>query len=104
LRRALAAALVQAPTALMRVRLREVLEVDYSERAPGVTVPVLYLQAAQDRIVFASSARHLQSLWPALQVVTLRGPHLLLQARPQESASSVSAYFHSNSIVVISSI
>lgn len=93
LRRALGAALANAPAALMRLRLREVLEVDYSEQARQVAVPVLYLQAAQDRIVFASPARHLQSLWPALQVVTLRGPHLLLQATPVEAAAVLAVFF-----------
>jgi hypothetical protein len=53
---------------------------------------VLYLQAAQDRIVFAGSARHLRGLLPAMQMVTLRGPHLLLQAEPGAAAAAISSF------------
>ena len=55
----------------------------------GVTVPVLYLQAAQDRVVSRASARHITSLLPSVKEVVLDGPHLLLQAASVAAASVV---------------
>jgi len=92
LRRALRSALDMAPAPVLRMRMREVLDVDYSERARTICVPVMYLQADGDRVVFASSARHLRSLLPAMKMVTLRGPHLLLQTAPLQAAAAVTAF------------
>jgi pimeloyl-[acyl-carrier protein] methyl ester esterase len=92
LRHALQRALAPAPVSLLRHRLRAVLEVDYSAQMASVAVPVLYLQAAHDRIVPASAAQHMRSLQARLQVVTLHGPHLLLQAAPHEAAAAVRAF------------
>lgn len=92
LRAALRAAVGTATAAVMRVRMRAVLEVDYSVRMRAVHVPILYLQAAQDRVVLAGSARHLQSLHAGIELVRLRGPHLLLQAAPAETASVVKRF------------
>lgn len=89
LRQSLRAVLASAPAPVLRRRLREVLAVDYSEQAASIAVPLLYLQAAQDRVVYASAARHLSSLLPQLTVKRLNGPHLLLQARPDAAAAAV---------------
>jgi pimeloyl-[acyl-carrier protein] methyl ester esterase len=83
-----------ASPAAMRARMRAVLQVDYSDRMRAVTVPVLYLQSQQDRVVPASAARHLLTLQPGMEVVTLRGPHLLLQAAPQQAAAKVIHFLH----------
>jgi pimeloyl-[acyl-carrier protein] methyl ester esterase len=92
LRSALRGALDMAGAPVLRMRLREVLDVDYSECVRMIDVPVLYLQADRDCVVFASSARHLRSLLPAMEVVTLRGPHLLLQTAPVQAAGAVTAF------------
>jgi pimeloyl-[acyl-carrier protein] methyl ester esterase len=89
LRQTLRRVLDTAPVAVLRHRMREVLDLDYSERVSRVAVPVLYLQAARDRIVFPGSARRIGRLLPALRLVVLRGPHLLLQTRPAETAAAV---------------
>jgi len=90
--RALRSALDMANAPVLRMRMRAVLDVDYSERVRTIAVPVMYLQADGDRLVFASSARHLRSLLPAMKVVTLRGPHLLLQTAPVQAAAAVIAF------------
>lgn len=92
LRRGLRDALDMASAPVLRMRMREVLDVDYSELARTIDVPVMYLQADRDRVVFASSARHLRSLLPAVEVVRLRGPHLLLQTVPLQAAAAVTAF------------
>ncbi len=92
LRRNLRSVLDSAPAPILRERLREVLVVDYSAQARRIEVPVLYLQAAQDRVVFRNSERHLRSLLPAMRSVILPGPHLLLQASPQPAAAAILAF------------
>jgi pimeloyl-[acyl-carrier protein] methyl ester esterase len=88
-RRALQDAIVRVAPAVSRARMRAVRKVDYSEQMRAVKVPVLYLQARHDRVVPASAARHLLALQPAMQVVALRGPHMLLQAAPLDAAAAV---------------
>ena len=92
LRAALRAAVGRATAAVMRMRMRAVLDVDYSVRMRAVQVPILYLQAAQDRVVLAGSARHLQTLHAGIELVRLRGPHLLLQAAPNATADVVKRF------------
>lgn len=95
LRRHLAAALGQVSPAVIRARLRAVLQVDYSARMRDVQVPVLYLQGAEDRTVLAGAARHLATLAPRMQLRRLEGPHMLLQANPAASALAVSEFIRS---------
>ena len=89
---ALRQVVAQVAPAVLRGRVHEVLTVDYSKQMTMVRVPVLYLQAAQDRVVPGSAARHLQALCPAMQVVSLPGPHLLLQTLPHQAADAVRAF------------
>jgi pimeloyl-[acyl-carrier protein] methyl ester esterase len=89
---ALRAALCQVSAAVMRGRMRAVLEVDFSAQMRAVNVPVLYLQAAQDRLVLGGSARHLAALAPHMQLRRLAGPHMLLQANAIDSALVVKQF------------
>ena len=92
LREELRGALDRLEPAVLRARMRAVLAVDYSSLMQSVAVPVLYLQAAQDRVVSRASARHIVSLLPSAKLVSLRGPHLLLQAQPAAAAGAVRAF------------
>jgi pimeloyl-[acyl-carrier protein] methyl ester esterase len=78
--------------AALRMRLCSVLDVDYSARLAQMNVPILYLLATDDRIVFGRSCRHIARLLPAVTVVPLEGPHLLLQARPDVTAQMVGQF------------
>lgn len=73
-------------------RLRQVLEVDVRDRLASLAVPVLYLRGNADRLVgsrgLAQCARHV----PRLTAERIDGPHLLLQARPRESAEAVGRF------------
>ena len=86
---ALRSALDQVTAPVLRARMRAVLAVDYSERLRGIDIPVLYLQAAHDRLVGRVAARHIVWVLPSVKVIVLRGPHLLLQAAPLEAATAV---------------
>lgn len=92
LRAALRAVLERVSAPVMRVRMRTVLEVDNSAQMRAIEVPILYLQAAQDRVVLAGSARHLATLQPAMALVQFQGPHLLLQSAPVDTARAVMGF------------
>lgn len=95
MRRSLRAAVAQVPAAVMRQRISSVLEVDKSDLMRTVKMPILYLQAAQDRVVRPSAARLLAALAPQLQLVQIPGPHLLLQAAPAQAAHAVQQFLAS---------
>ena len=92
LRRELSDALAAVAPAVVKVRMRAVLDVDYSSSLARVNVPVLYLQALNDRVVSKASLSHIRRIKPKAEVVTIDGPHLLLQAAPVESANAVRAF------------
>jgi pimeloyl-[acyl-carrier protein] methyl ester esterase len=92
LRKALRAALDRLQPAVLRARMRAVLAVDYYARMGAVALPVLYLQAAQDRVVACAAGRHIVSLLSSTKLISIPGPHLLLQAAPVQSAALVRAF------------
>lgn len=92
LRMALAGALSQVSADAKRARLRAVLSVDVSTKLQAVEVPVLYLQAARDQVVPASALRHIQRVFPPVQVASFDAPHFLLQTVPAEAARAVTAF------------
>jgi pimeloyl-ACP methyl ester carboxylesterase len=89
LRAQLAHALAQVAPHAMRARLQAVLEVDVSNRLRAVAVPMLYLQAQQDRLVLASAGSLIRRLRPDIHFVQIDAPHLVLQAVPEESSRIV---------------
>lgn len=92
LRDALQTALAQVAAPVLRERLRAVLDVDMRASVPGVAVPVLCLQASDDRLLPARAQREWVRLLPHAQQHTLAGPHLLLQANPQAAADVVQRF------------
>ncbi|MES3025189.1 MAG: alpha/beta hydrolase [Pseudomonadota bacterium] len=91
-RSALRQSLQNVAAGALRERVRCVLEVDYTARFAALRLPILYLQAAGDRIVFARCGARLARLAPAMTLVALDGPHLLLQALPVEAAHAVGQF------------
>jgi pimeloyl-ACP methyl ester carboxylesterase len=85
----LASAVDSVTTSVLRARLRSVLSVDVSAKLKDIEVPLLYLQAAQDRVVPASAGRDIKSFYAAAQIVTLNGPHCILQTHPVEAVSAI---------------
>ncbi|MGO4381666.1 alpha/beta fold hydrolase [Pseudoduganella sp. RAF53_2] len=75
-----------------RARLRAVLDVDVSTELRSIEVPILYLQAADDRLVPSSAARFIADQVPSVEVLQIDGPHLLLQTQPRASAAAISAF------------
>jgi hypothetical protein len=55
------------------------------------SLPVLYLRAAEDRLVPRSAAAVL-TMAPQIRLIDIEGPHFLLQARPSATAAHVEAF------------
>ena len=73
-------------------RVRAVFACDVRTELKQVTVPILYIQAKQDRLVNAASAEKIKQIKPQTEVVTVDGPHLLLQKEPGRAAEVISQF------------
>ncbi len=89
---ALAKSLALVSTATLSTRVRAVLAVDVSPSLHRVQVPVLYLRASEDRVVYRSSSDLIASLAPQTKVVEFTAPHFLLQVLPSPVASEVAEF------------
>jgi len=77
---------------VLAARLRAVLGCDVRAELGQVVVPVLYIQASQDRLVRASCLEELRRIKPQIAVAVLDGPHLLLQRGPRRAAEVVAVF------------
>ena len=77
---------------VLAARLRAVLACDVRAELGQVVVPVLYIQAKQDRLVNASCLEELRRIKPQMAVTALQGPHLLLQREPRRTAEVVAVF------------
>ena len=77
---------------VLAARLRAVLGCDVRAELSRVAVPILYIQAKQDRLVSASCLEELRRIKPQMAVTVLEGPHLLLQREPRRAAEVVAAF------------
>lgn len=83
-----------------KARIGAVLAIDCTPLLPRVQVPVLCLRANEDRLIFASAVRHLSAHLPGMQLVTLEGPHWLLQTKPAESAAALERFAQQHGIAL----
>jgi pimeloyl-ACP methyl ester carboxylesterase len=79
-------AVASVQRAVLVRRMRDLLACDVRADLQRLSMPVLYLQAAEDRVVSASSLDEILQIKPDVRAVRLEGPHLLLQRNPHESA------------------
>lgn len=74
-------------------RLNVLSSLDANSAWRGLTVPTLALQASKDRLVDRRAQLMLeQTASPSTKMVTLDGPHFLLQARPTECWRAVAEW------------
>ena len=83
------AALAGIAPGVLRSRLDQVATLDVREELADLRLPVLALRATRDRLVRRSAHLRLVAARPDLRVVTIPGPHLLAQARPQAVARAI---------------
>lgn len=88
----LSAAMGKVSTEAWRARLRAVLSVDVIDKLKAVKVPLLYLQAKDDRVVPRAAWLRIERSLPGARLAELDGPHFLLQAKPVESAAQITAF------------
>lgn len=84
--------LSQVSPEVLACRLAAISRIDERATLRGLQVPVLTIAARQDRLVAARDTVELRSCAPGGQHFDLDGPHLVLQARPRESAALLRAH------------
>ena len=89
LRHQLNGALSQVSSKVMQARLRAVIDIDVTESLKQVRVPILYLRANDDRLVPQSASALISSIVTQTRVVSVDGPHMLLQVAAIAIASIV---------------
>lgn len=89
LRQGLAESLSQVSPTAVRTRAQAALSVDVSASLAGFALPLLYLRAAEDRVIPASASRTLRTLVPDIRIVDFTAPHFLLQVLPSQAADCV---------------
>jgi pimeloyl-ACP methyl ester carboxylesterase len=94
----LRAALSSVHPKVLAARLTAVLKFDVREAVKQIRVPILYVRAKHDRLVDASCAEELRQLNPRVEVVTLEGPHLVLEREPRKAAAVVINFIRLNCI------
>jgi pimeloyl-ACP methyl ester carboxylesterase len=92
LRGLLRTALGSVAPAVLRVRAASALRSDVTGCLGKIAVPVLYLRASEDRLLSSTVGDRLLAAMPHATLVTIIGPHLLLQASPAASAQAVAAF------------
>ena len=93
---AVRAAIASVEPKVLAERLRAVLTCDVREAVGKIGVPMLYIRAAQDRLVGASCADELERINPRMAIATLEGPHLLLERQAQKAADTVLDFVRSS--------
>jgi len=76
----------------VKTRFKLLGDVNVRPLLPRVTVPILYLQAARDRVVSTKLTCELTDALPQVEVQVIDGPHFLLQTRPHECARAIEAF------------
>lgn len=65
-------------------RVRETLMTDERETLRSLRKPILYLRGTNDRLLWERSWKEILNIRPDAKVVSIGGPHLLLQTLPTE--------------------
>ena len=84
-------ALKRVRPAVMAARVQALLRCERDESA-RVTLPSLYLQPRQDRLVSKRCAELMREAQPDVEIVYMNGPHLLLQRKPEQVAAVIQAF------------
>ena len=97
-RASLAQAIEGVQPAVWRMRLRSVLNVDVTQQLERIRVPMLYLRASDDRVVPARASELISRSHSHVRVVTVDGPHALLQTNPVACAAAVRQFAKGNGL------
>ncbi len=90
------AMLPQVPIATLKARLLAVMAIDHTPLLEQVQVPILALVAAHDRLIPKAAVDWIRAHRSDLDIVTLKGPHWLLQTRPEACVQAIQAFIERN--------
>ena len=88
----LRSAINSVPPAVLVDRIQSVLACDVLDDLHCVNAPILYMQAAYDRLVHPVCLEEMRRVKPEIEVAVLNGPHILLQLMPRQSANVVTEF------------
>jgi pimeloyl-[acyl-carrier protein] methyl ester esterase len=74
---------------VMAGRVRAVLDCDAREDLARTKIPMMYIQADDDRLVRAGYFREIQRLRPDTVLASIPAPHLVFQREPRKSAEAI---------------
>lgn len=84
-----------SPTVLAK-RARAVIECDATKEIRQVKVPLLFLQASEDRLVGKDCLDEIKRLHPETISISIHAPHLLLQREPRIAAQAITQFLDSH--------
>lgn len=84
-----AQALASVRPEVLAARARAVLGLDCTDALRDCPVPIMIIQAGRDRLVPAQSSHQIQNIRPDADVVTIDGPHLILQCAARETVREI---------------
>ncbi len=74
---------------VLRSRLNAIQHCNVLNELSQLKHPILYIQAAEDRLIKSESFAEILSVQPAAALVKISGPHLILQCEPKQCAESL---------------
>ena len=77
---------------VLRRRIVEILSADEGKYLARIRLPTLVLSARHDRVLSAAATRWLLQQLPHAEHIEIDGPHLLLQACPEQCAAQIASF------------
>lgn len=74
---------------VLAARLADILRVNVRKELESCPCPILYIAAANDKLVQARASERIRGLRPDVEFAALEGPHLLLQSNPGPAAARI---------------
>lgn len=78
--------------AVRAARARAIVGVNAEDALAACCVPILYIAGSQDRVVPKHNLARVKAINPAVKVVVLPAPHLVLQAAPKAAAQAIAEF------------
>jgi pimeloyl-[acyl-carrier protein] methyl ester esterase len=86
------------PARMLASRLSLINHLDVTQDLPRLTMPCLYLQATDDRIVPPGRLKDFERNIPQLSVKKIKAPHFILQAEPRACLAAVDEFLRMNAL------
>jgi sigma-B regulation protein RsbQ len=91
---AVRAAISSVRSKVLVARVQSIVTCEARTDLARVKVPILYVQAAQDKVVSTRCMKEILSISPTTKAISVPGPHLIIQREPQKTAAVVAGFLH----------